>query len=70
MSAVITETMETNIRATVPDFRSEEKGALVPLRGMAAHFVSESDDHPENGLVKLFSVDVDGKTFYVYLDRG
>lgn len=65
----VTDQMRRLVRESVSDLKAAEPDALVPLKNMAPHFISFSGDHPQNGLVKLFTVDVDGKDVHIYLKQ-
>jgi len=69
MMSVVTEEIKERIRESVADLLGAGSEQLVPIRGMAPHYMSENGDHPENGLVKLFPVEVDGTTYVVYLKQ-
>jgi len=66
----ISNEMKDRIRESVGDLATAEVGALVPIKDMSPHYMSLNGDHPENGLMKLFPVEVDGATYYVYLKQS
>ena len=69
MTFVINDAMRARIRATLPDLKSAGADALVPIKEMSPHFMSLRGDHPENGLMKLSPVEVDGVSYFVYLQQ-
>lgn len=66
----ITDEMRSLVRESLPDLDRAGIGALVPLQKMAPHYISYRGDHPENGLVKLFSLEESGKEVFVYLRQN
>ena len=54
----ITDHMVERIRESVSALREAEEGALVRIANMSQHYMSAKGDHPENGLMKLFPVEV------------
>ena len=69
---VINEKMLALIRETLPSLETaneQNEKAIVPVLGMSPHFVSFARNVPENGLVYLFAVTVDGKQIHLYLKQ-
>lgn len=65
----ISDAMRSLVRESLPDLEAAGEAALIPLKNMSPHYISFKGDHAENGIMKLFSIELDGKPVYVYLKQ-
>jgi hypothetical protein len=72
-TAEATTEMDVLIRESLSDLRqnaSADPLALVPIEGMAPHYMGFTDKAGDEKYRYLFPVNVDGTTVHVFLKRG